>query len=539
MKKHLFVKVILILIGIIILMSGCEFIKGKDKEVGSLILKFSTEEMRAKTILPSLDMDIAYYNIYGDGPGTAAFSQAGVTETTVIENSLVVGAWVVTVEVYNADDYLIGDGSASVGVEAGQTSQVEVPVTPLTGSGGLSISISWPEGMIIDPSVSATLTPAGGTEQTLSFTAGVDSASYASGNTLDAGYYSLRLQILDGGIAKWGLFEAVRILSEQTTAASFVLTAEDITNMGSVEITITPDMQDPIEISFTGQQLVLTPGTDMTVTATTSADPVDTYQWYLGGGLLSGETDSSITIGSSLGEGKYRLDLGVTKGNIVSSESVEFSVSLSTGTDGLVAFYSFAGNTNDLSGNDRHGVSANVSYRNDRNERGNASAFFDGDAFVRVQGLGQTESFSIAVWYKTTESGCIVSTDNIQLYTNKPDNRFGTVWNNQMGTGLGTYTPGGNPAYFNDTWHHVVVTHDAEDGRIITYFDNEVGHNRPNSGKFVGNSVGPTVGIAQFKMITSPPWLFWATMTTSQPVGISVPPASCTVSSMDRVGYTT
>jgi hypothetical protein len=92
-----------------------------------------------------------------------------------------------------------------------------------------------------------------------------------------------------------------------------------------VELTVTPALEKPITVSFSGQQSQLPPGTDMTIIATTSESPV-TYQWYLGGVPLSGETNSTVTIGSSLAEGNYRLDLGVTKGNVVSSGSVMFSV---------------------------------------------------------------------------------------------------------------------------------------------------------------------------------------------------------------------
>ena len=44
-------------------------------------------------------------------------------------------------------------------------------------------------------------------------------------------------------------------------------------------------------VTFSGQQSQLPPGTDMTVTATTSENPV-AYQWYLGGVLLPGKTSS-------------------------------------------------------------------------------------------------------------------------------------------------------------------------------------------------------------------------------------------------------
>lgn len=163
-------------------------------------------------------------------------------------------------------------------------------------------------------------------------------------------------------------------------------------------------------------------------------------------------------------------------------------------TDGLVAYYPFNGNTNDESGNNRHGVSANITFTTDRDGIDNSAAYFEGNGFVRVQGIGETNSFSIALWYKTIEGGVIISTDNIKLYADKTNNWFGTLW--QISNG--TYTPGGNPVYFDSTWHHVVVTHDAVYSRIITYFDGVVGHNRPNSGYFIGNNEDIYIGFGSY-----------------------------------------
>jgi len=153
-------------------------------------------------------------------------------------------------------------------------------------------------------------------------------------------------------------------------------------------------------------------------------------------------------------------------------------------TNGLIAFYPFNGNTNDKSGNNQHGVSANIKYTTDRKDKPEAAAYFDGSGFVKVNGIGQTQSFSISLWYKTIQGGFILKTDNIFMYTDKINNMFMAVWNNSGGT----YAAGGNPVYFDNTWHHVVVTHNGDDSRIITYFDGVVRHNRPNSGYFIGNN---------------------------------------------------
>jgi len=305
---------------------SCPRVQPPAQEFGSLILALSTSGMAAKTILPPLDMDIAYYSVSGDGPGSATFSRPGVTGATVVEDSLISGAWMIAVDAFNADDYLIGTGSMGVAITAGQTTQKEVMVTPLTGTGRLDIVISWPTGKIANPIISGTLEAAGGAPQAIPFSlvAGADSTSY-SYTSLDVGYYSLTLQLSDGTTDKWGAFEAVRILKDQTTEASFNLTAEDI-NTGGVSITINPDMENPITITFTGHTSQLPYGTDMSITANTSQNPVNTYRWYLNGELLNGQTDSSIVIGSGLPEGNYRLDLGVTKGNIISSNNIKFSI---------------------------------------------------------------------------------------------------------------------------------------------------------------------------------------------------------------------
>ena len=102
----------------------------------------------------------------------------------------------------------------------------------------------------------------------------------------------------------------------------------------SIEMTIVADMQNPVTITFGGVEETLPIGSSMTVTA--SIDPPDdpanpdypqyTYQWYLGGVLIDGETDISITIGSDLTEGIYRLDLEVIKGEVLSSELCFFVV---------------------------------------------------------------------------------------------------------------------------------------------------------------------------------------------------------------------
>jgi hypothetical protein len=314
-------KLLWIVVPLFLLLSTCNVVKSPVKEkYGTLVLTLSISEMAAKTIVPPLDTNIAYYNVSGDGPGSATFSHGGVTTTTVVETSVAVGTWTITVDAFNVKNNLIGSGSTDVLIEAGQVQQAVIDVTPLEGTGTLNISVLWSAGTIFNSSVSATLTPAGGSSQPLTFTMGASSASYTSGQTLGAGYYSLTLQLLDGVVIQRGGFEAVRILKDQTTTVVFDWRSG---NVGEVDITIIPNMQEPIPVTLEGP-LEVTSGTDGTFTSTTSEGVA--YQWYLNGGFLSGQTGPSITIGGGLGYGTYRLDLRVTKGNIISSGNLVFSV---------------------------------------------------------------------------------------------------------------------------------------------------------------------------------------------------------------------
>jgi hypothetical protein len=95
-------------------------------------------------------------------------------------------------------------------------------------------------------------------------------------------------------------------------------------NQVDLQLDVSEDMQTPIEITFSGYQSDLGLDEVMTVNAGFSDTP-DFMQWYLNWELLVGETSESITL-SSLDQGIYHLDLIVRKGDISSSETLEFRV---------------------------------------------------------------------------------------------------------------------------------------------------------------------------------------------------------------------
>lgn len=302
---------------------------------GTLRLNFSPEA-EARTIDPPLVMTINDYVVSISGPtGTQSQTLDGGATTTTF-SGLVTGEWTVTVNARNNDatPVIIATASASATISANQTTTVNLTVTPVSGQGTLQLDLSWPDALLAEPAVIATLTPQSGTAQNITAgftvdTSGVpDTASY--GESWDAGYYTLRLDLTDGGTPVWQEVAAVRIIEAETSVGSYTLAESDI-NVVALEVNIDADLQNPYAITLTGQQAQITTADDMTVTAT--LDPVgtpDSYEWYLNGALQSGVTGSAITIGPSgvaVSAGTaYRLSLLVTDGVTLSSEATSFEV---------------------------------------------------------------------------------------------------------------------------------------------------------------------------------------------------------------------
>ena len=240
MKKGIIVKAVFALIGIIVLLAGCGF--NQNTGEGVIVLNISQGTFSAKTIVPDIEMEIAYYMVYGTGPGEATFEELIVPETTAEPVTvemlatveicwLAIGEWTITVKAFNENDEKIGEGTTEdvVMVEKNQIAYATVTVTPLTGKGQLKITLSWPSGIIGEPSVVGTLD-----EEAINFGEieeglvgeGVSTVIYESlpidnEDALEAGYYSLIIKLKNGETVVWGAFEAVRIIAGEVTSEAY------------------------------------------------------------------------------------------------------------------------------------------------------------------------------------------------------------------------------------------------------------------------------------------------------------------------------
>ena len=271
---------------------------------GMMVLHLGNSNSMSNTLLPAIDMDIASYDIKGTGPNGEIFNIT--SDQSIVEvPDLALGDWTVHINGKNADNDIIGQGSASTVVNVGTTSYVSIPVSPLTGAGTLNVSIAWTGADTFNPAVAATLIPAQGAEIPLTFTITDGNTATYSNDAIPAGYYTITLKLMDGEVLTAGTTEVVRIVEAQTTTGSF--TYNDINKApGNIEVNIDPQMNEPIDVTLTGQEAEIKEGQTMTINASVPADIGNvTCIWYINGESKS--IGTSYTLGSDLPQGNYTV----------------------------------------------------------------------------------------------------------------------------------------------------------------------------------------------------------------------------------------
>jgi hypothetical protein len=312
-------------IALLIFIMSCNI---NQEKTGSLIMNFPMNNNRA--LVPGISMDAAGYDIIGTGPNGASFT-INANQPAATIDGLAFGDWTITAEARNADGTIIGHGESTTTVHAGETSTVNIIVTPLVGTGTLDLTINWNAGDTESPSIESELIPAVGNGLPLSFSiSGGNRGTYIN-NGIATGYSTLIVKLMDGNpanttpILTMGAVEIVRIIKDQTTYGVFDFSEINHPG-GSIVIGITPELGDPIPVTMRGQQSEIVLGSSMTVSADVPPDAGNVvYVWYLNGETVT--TGASYTV-AGLPKGVYRLDVTAftTDGKRAGSASHVFHV---------------------------------------------------------------------------------------------------------------------------------------------------------------------------------------------------------------------
>lgn len=262
----------------------------------------------SRTFLPGISMSPTGYRIEGAGPDGAAFERSLNGTSSISVTELAFGDWNIEVTATNADGTPIGVGSAAAVVHTNETTAVNVLVVPYSGFGTLSLQITWPAVDIEAAQVSATLLPGVGSSRTLQFIVDREAgtASFAA-NDVASGYHTLTVKLLDNGALAMGAVEVVRIADGQATSGT--LSFANVNRPGgAIAIDITPQMDEPLTVSITGE--AATKALDQTLGLTASIAETEisaTYVWYVNGEARG--TGSGFLFDDSWVEGVYRIDV--------------------------------------------------------------------------------------------------------------------------------------------------------------------------------------------------------------------------------------
>ena len=307
----------------LLLTLGCSApLDQKSEELtGHVSLKISQQ---GRTLSPGTNLSLGSLEI--------VFSQGStqITRTNTpgeaLNVSLNSGTWTIQVDGYNTDavPLLVAQGSSSVEILPGQTSEAQITLVSRAGTGTLSLTTQFAGLNLSSPQVKGTLVSrTGDLTIPLTFETSPGSATSLTAG-VPSGYYMLTVQLFDGLTLKGTGVETVRILTEQITLGTINLTPGDIAT-GNVVLTIQLSLGFPSTILISGLNAQIRLGTTPTVIAT-SPETQDSWTWYLDGVKVEGIATASYSLPATLSLGTHRLDALGKKGEVVSSGYQVFQV---------------------------------------------------------------------------------------------------------------------------------------------------------------------------------------------------------------------
>ena len=132
-------------------------------------------------------------------------------------------------------------------------------------------------------------------------------------------------------------------------------------------------------------------------------------------------------------------------------------------TDGLVAWFTFNGNFNDISGNGNHGQNNGASFSTDRFGNDNSAGLFNGtSSYVSgvLSGLNSTSESSVSVWILSEGDAGGQPYDLFFQLGNYGQHTFAYAYNHS-GQNVDLYSHCFNNPYstlnINNAWHHLVI----------------------------------------------------------------------------------
>jgi hypothetical protein len=303
-----------------------------QSDTGTLLLQFNNQLPRMTTLFPEIDMNPTSYDIVGDGPGGRSFEETSTGEPVEIEN-LFIGEWTIKVTAKNEDGIAIGYGEKTVTVKPAETVNSEIWIRLIGGLGNFILTVTWDDNLVSDAQMTGVMTASWDEELVyeLDFVKDATAPLAIAEQELENGFYSLEFAFYDGNPETEEPLKhtvcAAWIVAGTDTIATFELTGTDLGLLGNLRITIVEAIQRPFIVDLTVDQTKIQPGSAVTVSSTVYPELDNlTYLWYFDGTFLDNEHGTGLILENLVDEGWHTIDMLVTNGYIMSSDSIDFQV---------------------------------------------------------------------------------------------------------------------------------------------------------------------------------------------------------------------
>lgn len=296
---------------IVALISACGSENSSESQIPStpsLVgkVQISFLQVASRTMGPE-NPDINRILIVGSGPDNELIEgSTTINETTHWE--VATGEWVFQATAYNSDDMVIAEGAISIQVQADISNVATITLEERSGNGTFTLGVSWTEGILYYPDVSAQLTrdtTGNGGEDIdkidILFELG-SSDTYEVSKTLSLsnGLYKLHVQLKEDGETVRNFVDIVHILQGQTTSGNILFddlsTPTPPSPNGDVEFQFSIKTNQSFNVALGSNIQVAKLGQTINLTAapqysSSNGTPNFAYSWYVDGEKASSERE--------------------------------------------------------------------------------------------------------------------------------------------------------------------------------------------------------------------------------------------------------
>lgn len=290
------------------LISACGSESSSEPQAPSLVgkVQISFLQIASRTMSPE-NPDINRILIVGSGPGNELIEgSTTINETTHWE--VATGEWVFQATAYNSDDMVIAEGATSIQVQADISNVATIALEERSGNGTFTLGVSWTEGILYYPDVSAQLTrDTTGNEgedidkiDILFELGGSDTYEVSKTLSLSNGLYKLHVQLKEDGETVRNFVDIVHILQGQTTTGNILFddlsTPTPPSSNGDVEFQFSIKTNQSFNVALGSNIQVAKLGQTINLTAapqysSSNGTPDFAYSWYVDGEKVSSDSE--------------------------------------------------------------------------------------------------------------------------------------------------------------------------------------------------------------------------------------------------------